>query len=272
MNRVFAGLVFALITGFFLGWLLKPEQNEGKKLETKSSQASSIEKINNPPTGEAIYSENQASSSLREISKLSARLEKLEPMRKHHETKHQEHMNLVRKQADELLSKLDNIVFFNPRQVELVKLKLHDLEMIQGIKSKKDLGLLSEKEANELLANLPPLQDTKNWFLELLDDDQIVLFEESEYLERRKLNAKRAKLAVERLTQNIDINRNQELQLIESHTDLHSRHSSDIPKYIAHEFEDLQVGDIVKAEISLASEVLTESQLIKYIENQLKRY
>ncbi len=146
------------------------------------------------------------------------------------------------------------------------------MEDIQNISSKRRLGLLTEEEASDQLDAFPSAQFSRDGLLEVLSEDQRILLEEAEYQERREQNRKGAELAVERLTANIEINPDQELQLIEQHVDIRSGPTSDIAKYISSEFEDLQVADIVKAEISLASKVLSEEQLIQYVENHLKRY
>ncbi len=271
MKKRHAGLVFVLITGIALGWVLKPG-NEGNANQEGQALNSSVEKRRETRDGESDFNENEVSNYIQKIEELEARLGRLEPLRDQLEKQHDANTRGLRKHHEEELERLDSIVFLTPQQIESLKQVFYVREQVQSIQSRKVLALITEEEAKELLTALPSLQHPRNIFAEILDKDQMVLLQEAEYREQRENKKRGAAITVERLTKNIVLDRNQKNQLIEQYLDVHAGPSSEYSKYIAPEFEDLQVADVVKAEISLASKVLTEEQLITYIENHLNRY
>ncbi len=271
MKKRLAGLVFALVAGFVLGWLIKP-QKEGNPNHEEQTLNSSIEKKHDALNREAGFPENEVSNYIQKIEDLEKRLNELIPLQDNLEMQHRNNMLGIRRSHEAELKKIDSIVFLEPQQVESLKQVFQLSEEHSYIRSKKAMALITEEEADKLLADLPPFQHFLRALPDILNENQMVLYQEAQYLEQRKNQKSRATTTVERLTKNINIDGNQENQLIEQYLDIHLGPSSEYAKYIAPEFEDLQVADVVKAEISLASKVLTESQLIAYIENHLKRY
>lgn len=270
MKKGLTGIIFALVAGFALGWLIKPQKEEHSSRDGQTLD-SSIEDEHRALNGEVASSEIEVSNYIQKIEELEAQIGKLEPLRDYLEKQHQDQMRMTRKSHEEGINKIDSIVFLEPHQIASLRQIFQLREDILLIRRKKAIALLTEKEADDLLAALPSLQPTRKVLSEILSKDQMVLYQEAEYQEQRENRRRSAVTSVGRLTNSIDISRVQERQLIEQYLDVHVDPAGGA-KYIAPEFSDLQVADTIKAEISLASKVLTEEQLIAYIENHLNRY